>query len=142
MPEPDTPLPDGRAKLPAPPVRVVVIHMYTSFRERLVDHLAEDATLNVVFATSFAKSVLARLPDLQADIVVYAPSFEEMPQFPTLRQLRAALPSAGIILVTTFDEAPYRTSAAEAGADAQVYTLSVVTDLLPAIHRLVRRHAP
>ena len=62
----------------------------------------------------------------------------DMPGLETIRRLRNILPDVGIIALSLLKDNAYRQAALAAGVDDLVRKAELITDLLPAIRRVVQ----
>jgi CheY-like chemotaxis protein len=92
----------------------------------------------VVGTVQQGAEALPRAQQLRPDVVLVDLAMPDVPGLVAIPQLRAALPSLGIIAVSLFDAPAYRQAALGAGADAFVPKAALSTELLPAIRRLRR----
>ncbi len=84
---------------------------------------------------------LALAQDLRPDVILLDLKMPARPGLEVIPRLRAILPTAGIIVMTLHNQAPYRQAALAAGADEFVDKAALSTELLPAIRRVVKREA-
>lgn len=81
---------------------------------------------------------LAQAHALRPDIVVIDLAMPGLPGLKAISLLRAALPNLGIIALTLLEANGYRQAALAAGADEFVSKATLVTELLPAIRRVMQ----
>jgi len=116
-------------------IRVLVVDDNEPFRRVATDFLQRQHELTVVGAIGGDEEALAQVQDLQPRVIVIG---LDTPGLEILPRLRNILPGVGIIALTLLEGNAYRRAALAAGADDLVPKAELVTDLLPAIRRVVQ----
>jgi two-component system invasion response regulator UvrY len=81
------------------------------------------------------EEALAQVQDLQPQVILIG---LDTPGLETVSRLRKVLPGVGIIALTLLEGNAYRQAALTAGADDLVRKAELITDLLPAIRRVMQ----
>jgi DNA-binding NarL/FixJ family response regulator len=121
-----------------PKTRILLVDDSEVFLRVATDFLARHSELAVVGATQRGGEALTLAQDLQPGVVLIDMDMPGLGGLETIRRLRAALPSVGIIVLTLLDGDIYRQAALAAGADGSVPKATLTTDLLPAIRQVVQ----
>src|SRR5262249_53512988 len=132
-------------------IRVMVVDDAVVFRRLIADELNRDPALEVVGTAVNGRVALAKLPELNPDLVVLDVEMPEMDGLATLRELRKTHPRLPVIMFSALTErgaaatldalalgaSDYFAKPAAAGMDA---SLEVVRErLVPQIKALGRR---
>lgn len=91
--------------------------------------------LIVVGAISGGREAPARAQDLQPQVILIG---LDEPGLETISRLRKVLPVVGIIALTLLEGDAYQKAAMAAGADDLVRKAELVSELLPAIRRVMQ----
>ena len=124
------------------PISVLLVDDNPSFLRIVMRFLQGYEDVVVVGAASEGQKVLAQAQDLKPDIVLIDLYMPSIPGLEVISCLRTALPEVGIIALTLLDSDGYRQAALAAGADDFVPKVTLNTDLLPAIRRLMQANRP
>ena len=116
-------------------IRVLAVDDNEAFLRVATDFLQRQHELTVVGAIGGDEEALAQVQDLQPRVIVIG---LDTPGLEILPRLRNILPGVGIIALTLLEGNAYRRAALAAGADDLVPKAELVTDLLPAIRRVVQ----
>lgn len=120
------------------PIRVFLINHHPTFLGLLARYVGGDPACLVVGQATDIDRGLASLVAARPGVVVVDPPLDDLPLGAAIRRLRAALPGAGIIVLSAHPDHAYRRAALDAGADACVLKTEAAGALLPAIKRLGR----
>jgi len=100
------------------------------------EFLEQHEELAVVGTARSGREALDQAPQLKPDVILLDLKMPDLTGFEVLPQLRAMLPTAGIIILTLYDFEGYRQVALANGADEFIPKDELFTDLLPAIKRI------
>lgn len=92
----------------------------------------------VVGTAGGGEEALAKAEDLLPQVVLLDLAMPGLSGLEVIPHLRRIVPNAGIIMLTLLDANGYREAALAAGADEFVPKADLVTDLLPAIRRVMQ----
>lgn len=137
-----------------PPIRVLIIDDSVVVRRLLADCLASDADITVVGTASRGRIGLARIPQLQPDLITLDVEMPEMSGLETLREIRRSYPRLPVIMFSTLTEqgatttlealalgaSDYVTKPSKAGSVGAAMA-RVRADLIPKIKALTGRTA-
>lgn len=87
-----------------PRIRVLVVDDAVVFRRLVADELAADPDLEVVGTAANGKIALAKLPQLNPDIVILDIEMPEMDGLATLKELRKTYPRLPVIMFSALTE--------------------------------------
>lgn len=93
--------------------------------------------LHLVATAQDGAEALDKAVDIRPDLVLMDLNMPGMGGLEAIRKLRQMLPDVGIIALTLLDKTSYLGPTLEAGADEFVCKPTLVSDLLPAIRRVV-----
>jgi DNA-binding NarL/FixJ family response regulator len=116
-------------------IRVLLVDDNEAFRRAATDFLRRHHELTIVGATRGGEEALAQAQYLQPQVILIG---LDRPSLEAISRLRSVLPDAGIIALALLEGAAYRQAAMAAGADDLVHKAELITDLLPAIRRVIR----
>jgi two-component system response regulator DesR len=121
------------------PISVLFVdenHTFLRIAIRLLE-MYDDIT--VIGAVHGIDRTLTQIETVQPDVILIdISSFSNPPGLQVISQLRTALPGVRIIALTLIGIDSYRQAALEAGADAFVPKVTMGTELLPAIRRVMQ----
>ncbi|MBC8263421.1 MAG: response regulator transcription factor [Anaerolineales bacterium] len=123
-------------------IRVLLVDDSAIFLRRAAEFLEEYEDLLVVGAARSGREALDQVLPLQPDIILLDLHMPGLSGLEVLPQLRALLPTVGIIVLSLFELEVYRRAALAAGADDYVAKGEMSTALLPAIKRVARISRP
>jgi DNA-binding NarL/FixJ family response regulator len=118
--------------------RVVLIEDHTMVREALCDLLARHPGIEVVGQAGSAAEGLARVTELNPDVVVLDIRLPDLNGIEVAARLRDAQLSARIVALSAFTEKLFVTAMVRAGAVAFVTKSSAGIELIGAIQAVVR----
>jgi two-component system chemotaxis response regulator CheB len=138
-----------------PPIRILIIDDSVVIRKLLSDCLAADPEIEVVAAASRGHIGLARIPQVQPDLITLDIEMPEMSGLETLREIRATYPRLPVIMFSTLTErgaattldalalgaSDYVTKPSNVGSAAAALE-RVRSDLIPKIKALCKRATP
>ena len=123
-------------------VFVLLLDEQDSFLRAATDFLQREDELKVV-GTAFGEAeALVQAQNLRPRVVLLDPSLTDGGGLEIIRHWRNLLPDARIIVLTLMDSSTYRLASLAAGADDFVSKATMVTDLLPAIRRVIEAGLP
>ena len=123
-------------------VFVLLLDEQDSFLRAATDFLQREDELKVV-GTAFGEAeALVQAQNLRPRVVLLDPSLTDGGGLEIIRHWRNLLPDARIIVLTLMDSSTYRLASLAAGADDFVSRATMVTDLLPAIRRVIEAGLP
>lgn len=102
------------------------------------EFLEQHEELDVVGTARSGREALDQAPHLKPDVILLDLKMPDLTGFEVLPQLRAMLPTAGIIILTLYDFEGYRQVALANGADEFIPKDKLLTDLPPAIKRIAQ----
>jgi CheY-like chemotaxis protein len=118
---------------PARRPRVLLADDYANILTAMVRLLS--SSCDIVGTVNTGAQLLEAARRLQPDIVVVDLHLPDMSGLDACRQLKAAAPDAGVILLTAANDPKVRQGAFESGASAFVPKYRAGDELLPAIER-------
>ena len=113
-----------------------------SFLRAATDFLQRDDELIVIGSACEGAEALVQAQNLRPRVVLLDPSLTGGGGLEIIRHWRNLLPDARIIVLTLMDSSTYRLASLAAGADDFVSKATMVTDLLPAIRRVIEAGLP
>jgi DNA-binding NarL/FixJ family response regulator len=117
---------------------VMLVDDSEAFLRAAVEFLEQPEELAVVGTARSGREALDQAPQLKPDVILLDLKMPDLTGFEVLPQLRAMLPTAGIIILTLYDFEGYREAALANGADESILKDKLDTDLLPAIKRIAQ----
>jgi DNA-binding NarL/FixJ family response regulator len=124
------------------PVSVLLVDDNPLFLTVVMRFLAEHGTsqVGVVATAAEGSDALAKAQALLPQVVVIDLAMPGMPGLTAIPRLRAALPRAGIVVLTQMEPSGYREAALRVGADEFVPKPGISDELVPAILRAYYKH--
>ncbi len=119
----------------SPKIRVLLVDNNEAFLRVAADFLQRQNELSVVGVICGGEDVLAQAQDLQPQVILVG---LDRAGLETISCLREVLSGVSIIALALLNDNAYRGAAMAAGADDLVCKAELVTDLLPAIRRVMR----
>jgi DNA-binding NarL/FixJ family response regulator len=116
-------------------IRVLIVDDNEAFRRAATDFLRRHHEFIVGGAICGGEQSLAQAQDLQPRLILIG---LDRPGLETITRLRKVLPDVGIIALTLLNDNAHRKAAMAAGADDVVLKAELITDLLPAIRRVMQ----
>ena len=120
------------------PISVLLVDDNVTFLHILIDFLREEEDILVVGTARSGEEALARVNELQPQVILLDLAMPGLGGFKTIPRLRNVTPGVGIIVLTVLDTNGYCEAALAAGADDFVAKANLNTDLIPAIQRLIQ----
>jgi DNA-binding response OmpR family regulator len=120
------------------PVSVMLIDDNPTFLRATKQFLEAHDDVVVVGTANRGDEALARVEQLQPQVVLVDLAMPGLPGLETIPRLRRMMPKAGIIALTVMNSHSFRKAALEAGADLFIHKGNMRTDLLPALQWLVQ----
>jgi DNA-binding NarL/FixJ family response regulator len=117
-------------------IRVFLADDHAIFREgvrRILDH-AED--MQVVGEAADGKALIAALPKTPCDVLVLDLNMPEVGGVDALRQVRAAYPRLGVLVLTMYAEDSYAARLLRAGASGYLAKGRSAEELVEAVRRI------
>jgi DNA-binding NarL/FixJ family response regulator len=121
------------------PIRVFVVDAREDFVAALTLFLKAHGGTEMVGSTNTGCQALECLPQIQPDAILVGVDAPRLSAGRLLPQLRALMPSTGIIVLDIYDCQTSRASALLLGADEYMDKGKIVAGLLPAIRRVTAR---
>jgi DNA-binding NarL/FixJ family response regulator len=119
-------------------IRVLLVDDNEAFLRAATEFLQRQHELIVVGAICGGEEALAQAPDLQPQVILIGLDMPGLTGLETILRLRNMLPGAGLIALTLLEGTTYRQAALAAGADDLVRKAELITDLLPAVRRVMQ----
>jgi DNA-binding NarL/FixJ family response regulator len=120
------------------PVKVMIVDDHAIVREGLTMLLTEEADLDVVGEASDGREALARIPQLQPDVVLMDLAMPEMDGIAATALIRKEYPDCQVLVLTSFAEDQHVPDAIQAGAVGYLLKDVLKVDLLRAIRAAAR----
>jgi DNA-binding NarL/FixJ family response regulator len=121
------------------PTRIVLVDNHRIFLAAMARFLATHAGLEVVGWACSGQEALELVPRLNPDLVLLDLVMPDLSGLAVAQQIKAQPDAPYVIVLTLYDELPYRAAAAEAPVDGFVSKVDAGTQLLPLIDHVVRR---
>ena len=125
----------------ANPIRVFVLNDNQVFVDALNRFLSDEPGIRVIGTAAGLPEALLAAEHTRPEVVVIDPEPHDRLVGHAIRQLRATLPDAAIIVLTLHQEEPHRDIAMAAGADAFIGKWAASQDLIDAIRASVQRRS-
>lgn len=116
--------------------RVFLVDDNLEFLKAAVDLVRRRPELMLVGATDGSEQALSQAPVLKPQVILIDLEIPGLADLKTIPRLRKMLPGVGIVGLTMLDGSAYLKAAQEVGAHTIVSKANLVSDLLPAIHRV------
>jgi len=116
-------------------IRVLLVDGNEVFLRAAADFLQRQSELIVVGVICGGEDILTQAQDLGPQVILVG---LDRPGLETISRLRNVLPDVGIIALSLLEGDTYRQAAVAAGADDLVRKEELITDLLPAVRRVMR----
>ncbi len=132
------------------PIRILIVDDSVVVRKALTDGLSQDPDLEVVGSSSNGRLALAKLRNLQVDIILLDIEMPEMNGLETIPEIRKILPKVPIIMFSTLTERGAETTLEALSLGATDYVTkpsnmnmgstsqSITLELIPKIRTLCR----
>ena len=122
------------------PISLLLVDDHPAFLRIATNFLQEHYTEEVIVvgAARGGEEGLVQALDLQPDMVLCDLTMPGLTGLETIPRLRAALPDVGIIALSCHEANGYREAALAAGADDFVPKASMISELFPAILRVMQ----
>ncbi|MFZ0546550.1 MAG: response regulator transcription factor [Candidatus Promineifilaceae bacterium] len=120
------------------PVKVMIVDDHAIVREGLMMLLSEETDIEVVGDANNGVEALARIGQLQPDVVLMDLVMPEMDGIVTTTQIRQKYPNCQVLVLTSFAEDQRVPDAIQAGAVGYLLKDVLRADLLQAIHSAAR----
>ena len=123
------------------PIRVLLVDDSAVFLGRVTCFLQEDCQGEVVVVGTArsGEEALTQAQQLRPQVILIDLRMPGMGGLKAIPRLRVMLPEVGIIAMTLHDIDVYRQAALAAGADEFLVKKALVSELMPAIRRMVRQ---
>jgi DNA-binding NarL/FixJ family response regulator len=119
-------------------IRVMLVEASDLFLQVTIGFLEQREDLAIVGTARSGREALDQTPQLEPDVILLDLKMPDRSGFEVLTQLRAMLPTAGIIILTLYDFEAYRKVALANGADEFITKDKLFTELPLAIKRVVQ----
>lgn len=116
-----------------PPIRVLVIEDFASFRRLICSKLEERPDLQVICQVADGLEAVRKAEELKPDLILLDVGLPSLNGIAVARQIRKLAPEARIVFVSQESSADVVREALSSGAHGYVAKTRVVMDLLPAV---------
>jgi DNA-binding NarL/FixJ family response regulator len=123
---------------PSGPTRVVLVDDHAQLRELYRRFLDDCDDIEVVATCACARDGIAATEATRPDIVLIDLSLPDMTGIDAIRELRAAVPTTRVIVVSGADATVASIEATAAGAAAYIDKIDVPRSLVPTIRAVTR----
>jgi NarL family two-component system response regulator LiaR len=120
-------------------IRVLLVDDSQVFLRAATAYLQRQPELEIVSALTSAVDVLEQIEELQPQVVLADLNMPGMTGLELITRLKELTPNVRLIALTLLSAARHRQAALAAGADDYVSKGDLISHLLPAIHRAVRK---
>ena len=120
------------------PVRILLIDSNPTVLQLITRFLQQHDDVVVAGTAGDGQAGLAQAQSLQPQVIVVDLGMPGLMGLETISRLRAAMPGAGLIAISLLIANSYREAVLAAGADEFVPKSALLTNLLPAIRRVVQ----
>lgn len=114
-------------------IRLLIVDDHPVVRDGLAGIFAGDPSFDVVGQAANGVEAVTQAQELQADVVLMDLRMPEMGGVEAIKQLRARMPSAHVIVLTTYDTESEVLSAIEAGATGYLLKDAPREELMRAV---------
>ena len=121
--------------------RVLICDDHALLRAGLKALLADEAGVEVVGEAENGRVAVERAVALRPDVALVDITMPELDGLAATRQIQKGAPDVKVLVLTMHDDPAYLFQALEAGASGYVYKRSAESDLIEAIHAVVRGDA-
>ncbi len=121
----------------SPKTRVLLVDDNQNFVRAAVEFLQRRQELLLVGTTDGSEQALVQASILKPQVILIDLEIPGLTASETIPRLREMLPGVSIVALTLLDRRAYGNAALSAGAHAVVSKARLVSDLIPAIHRLL-----
>jgi DNA-binding NarL/FixJ family response regulator len=121
-----------------PTIRILFANGDAAFTRRATRILQGWDGAVIVGSIAGEDQALTSVEELQPDVVLVDLAIPDLAGLHLVTRLRTLLPQAGIVALTALGLDNQGWAVVAAGADAVVSKTTIQTDLLPAIHQIVR----
>lgn len=123
-------------------ISVFLVDDNPTFLRAATRFLQKHEEIVVVGQAGVGDGALAEAQALQPQVILIALGMPGLPCLEIIARLRETLPDVGIIALTLLDTKGYEEAVLAAGADALLPKVTLSTDLLPAMRRVMRARPP
>ena len=121
-------------------IRTLLVDDSQIFRQAANDFVERHQELKLIGTFPNTEKALESVEALQPHVVLIDLDMPGHACLDTIHRLRDLLPQAGIIVLTLLKGESFRQAALAAGAHDFVPKVTMVTDLMPAIRRVVKKN--
>jgi DNA-binding NarL/FixJ family response regulator len=118
------------------PIKVMIVDDHTLFRQGLRKVLETYRELQVIGEASDGREAIARIGELQPDVVLMDIKMPRMEGFESTRLIRESYPELVIIALTMYEDADYVVKMVHAGANGYMHKDISVDKLVDAIRHM------
>jgi len=118
------------------PIKVMIVDDHTLFRQGMRKVLETYREIRVIGEASDGKEAIARVAELQPDVVLMDIKMPRMEGFESTRLIRESYPDLVIIALTMYEDADYVVKMVHAGANGYMHKDISVDKLVDAIRHM------
>jgi DNA-binding NarL/FixJ family response regulator len=118
------------------PIKVMIVDDHTLFRQGLRKVLETYREIQVIGEASDGREAIARIGELQPDVVLMDIKMPRMEGFESTRLIRESYPELVIIALTMYEDADYVVKMVHAGANGYMHKDISVDKLVDAIRHM------
>ena len=107
------------------------------FLEIVKCHLEKDPDLSIVGQATDGEQAIRLARELQPDVVLMDISMPRLNGLEATRRIKTEQPNTKVVILTNYDEEPYRKAAAESNADSFLCKKTLRMTLLPMIRQVM-----
>lgn len=119
-------------------IKVIVIDDHPVVCEGLKQIIAESLGMTVVAESGDGKHALALVQNTPCDVVLLDVGLPDKSGLDVLKELRAAMPSVPVLIISSYSEDQYAMRCLRAGAAGYLHKESMLTEVVGAIRKAIR----
>ena len=119
-------------------IKVFITDDHAILREGLISLIERQSDITTVGEASDANECLKKLNMLNPDVVLMDIKMTEIDGIDTCREIKTAHPGIKVIMLSMYDDFEYVHRALQAGADGYLLKKVVSSELIDAIHKVVK----
>ena len=121
-------------RTPAKPIRIAIVEDQARVADSLTKLISRAGGFEVIGAYATGETALVEIPKLKPDVVLMDIGLPGISGIECVRNLKTALPSVSIIMLTVYDEGEYLFNSLKAGACGYLLKRTTGEKLVDAIH--------